>query len=70
MTNLYVAGFVVSLALVLYLASPEGLPYTKHEKLFTAAERNFYFALKASVGNRHTIFGKVRVADLVTIHRT
>ncbi len=69
MTTLYVAGFVVALALVLYLASPEGLPYTRHEKLFSAAERNFYFALKAAVGNRYTIFGKVRVADLVKVTR-
>jgi hypothetical protein len=69
MTALYVAGVVLALALALYLASSESLPYTRHEKLFTAAERNFYFALKAAVGTRYTIFGKVRVADLVKVTR-
>lgn len=69
MTALYVIGFVVLLAFVFFLASSEGLPYTRHEKLFSAAERNFYFALKAAVGNRYTIFGKVRVADLVKVTR-
>jgi very-short-patch-repair endonuclease len=69
MTALYAVGLVLTLALVFYLASSGGLPYTRHEKLFTAAERNFYFALKAAVGNRYTIFGKVRVADLVKVTR-
>lgn len=67
MTALYAVGLVLTLALVFYLASSGGLPYTRHEKLFTAAERNFYFALKAAIGNRYTIFGKVRVADLVKV---
>lgn len=69
MTAIYVIGLAALLAVVFFLASPGGLPYTRHEKLFSAAERNFYFALKTAVGNRYTIFGKVRVADLVKVTR-
>lgn len=69
MTALYFVALVIILALLIFWSSPGGLPYTRHEKLFSAAERNFYFALKAAVGNRYTIFGKVRVADLVKVTR-
>ncbi len=64
---LYVIAFLIVLALIFFIAEATTLPYKKHERLFTAAERNFYFALKSAVGYRYTIFGKVRVADLVNV---
>jgi hypothetical protein len=40
-------------------------PYQKTDALFTPAERSFYGVLKQVAGDNATIFGKVRVADVV-----
>jgi hypothetical protein len=40
-------------------------PYQKSAALFTPAERSFLGVLQQAVGNNATIFGKVRVADVV-----
>ena len=41
-------------------------PYQKTDALFTPAERSFYGVLSQAVGDNATIFGKVRVADVVS----
>jgi hypothetical protein len=43
----------------------ESFPYQKSETLFTPAERSFLGVLHQAVGENATIFGKVRVADVV-----
>lgn len=68
-TLAYGVGFLFVLVLILYIGTATSLPYARHERLFTPAERNFYFALRAAVGDRYAIFGKVRVADLVKVTR-
>lgn len=61
------------LALVAYrIRSQEGLsdtalPYSKAPSLFTPAERSFFGVLTQAVGNDFQIFGKVRVADVLTV---
>jgi len=42
-------------------------PYKRAEFLFTPAERIFYKHLVRAVNGEYLVFGKVRVADLVTI---
>jgi len=41
------------------------LPYQKKWYLLSPAERDFYEALRQAVGNRYTIFAKVRLLDLL-----
>ena len=41
------------------------LPYQKKWYLLSPAEREFYDALRQAVGNRYTIFTKVRLLDLL-----
>jgi ssDNA-binding Zn-finger/Zn-ribbon topoisomerase 1 len=43
----------------------QGFPYRKVKALFTPAERSFLGVLHQAVGNNATVFGKVRVADVV-----
>jgi ssDNA-binding Zn-finger/Zn-ribbon topoisomerase 1 len=43
----------------------KGFPYRKVKALFTPAERSFLGVLQHAVGNNATVFGKVRVADVV-----
>src|SRR4051794_38380384 len=45
------------------------LPYYAQRYFFSVAERKFYEALKAAVPPSHTIFAKVRIADLVGIRK-
>lgn len=47
-------------------AASESPPYELQETLFTPAERSFYGVLVQAVGDRAVIFGKVRVADVLT----
>lgn len=42
-------------------------PYKRAEFLFTPAERIFYKHLVRAVNGEYLVFGKVRVADLITI---
>jgi hypothetical protein len=67
----------VAFAIVIFLFSqltgkkktkskPKNYQYRKLDVLFTAAERSFLGVLEQSVGDRAKIFGKVRVADVIT----
>lgn len=42
-------------------------PYKRADFLFTPAERVFYKELVRAVNGQYLVFGKVRVADLITI---
>ena len=44
-----------------------GCPYTKTGELFSPAERSFLSALDQAVGEEYRVFGKVRVADVVSV---
>lgn len=47
-------------------AGHNGHPYTKAGPLFTPAERSFLGVLQQAVGEDAQVFGKVRVADVIT----
>lgn len=64
---------IVALAFLVFLkAKVQGesvsldYPYVKQEVLFSPAERSFLGVLTQAVGNEAQIFGKVRVADIIT----
>jgi hypothetical protein len=42
-------------------------PFTVKPALFSTAERELWGELNQAVGRQHTVFGKVRLADVVTI---
>lgn len=46
----------------------EGYPYNKNQVLFSPAERSFLGVLEQAVGEEYRIFGKVRVADVVSVN--
>lgn len=46
---------------------PEALPYVLGDALFTPAERSFLGVLDQAVGTDFRVFGKVRVADVVSV---
>ena len=52
---------------VLQKKTPVSLPYRRAGPLFTPAERSFLGVLDQVLGAEHRAFGKVRVADLVTV---
>jgi hypothetical protein len=69
-----IAAAVVFIALVLFVAklkspvrSPDSYPYVKIPTLFTPAERSLLGVLEQAVGADFRIFGKVRVADVVSV---
>ena len=63
-----VVGALVLAAIVLIAAlRAASNPYIRADCLFSKAEANFYFALKGAVQDRYIVFGKVRVADIITI---
>lgn len=50
--------------------SEDDYPYTKIGPLFSPAERSFLGVLQQAVGESYFVFGKVRVADVVSIRST
>jgi Protein of unknown function (DUF2726) len=48
----------------------EKLPYTRNRALFSPAERSLLGALEQAVGENYRVFGKVRVADIVSVRST
>ena len=61
-------GALLFIAVVLIAAfSSTSNPYVRADYLFSKAEANFYFALSNAVQGRYLVFGKVRVADIITI---
>jgi ssDNA-binding Zn-finger/Zn-ribbon topoisomerase 1 len=49
--------------------SAQSFPYEKQAALFTPAERSFFGLLEQAVGNEYRIFGKIRLADVVSVRR-
>lgn len=46
---------------------PGEFPYTKNRMLFSPAERSFLGVLEQAIGDHFRVFGKVRVADVVSV---
>ena len=57
--------FVAAIALFFTFLTRQ--PYKRAPLLFTPAERIFYKHLVHAVNGEYLVFGKVRVADLITI---
>lgn len=72
--ELMLLGIVAIVVLALFVVKTKaqrksddsGYPYLKQKALFTPAERSFLGILTQAVGNEVQIFGKVRVADILT----
>jgi hypothetical protein len=58
---------VVVLAARLKPQGVKGFPYKKNPVLFSPAERSFLGVLEQAVGDKHRVFGKLRVADVVSV---
>ena len=76
MTFFYVLVALAALVLLLFVLSLRSawrrrrvLPYTVEAPLFSPEEVSFLAALEDAVGADHRVFGKVRLADLVTPRR-
>lgn len=50
--------------------SNDDFPYTKNQTLFSPAERSFLGVLEQAVGDEFSVFGKVRIADVVSVQST
>lgn len=59
--------FVVALKLKRQSAKTDGYPYTMNQVLFSPAERSFLGVLDQAIGDEYRVFGKVRVADVVSV---
>jgi hypothetical protein len=73
MNWIVIAAGILAIAAIILVKLPkkneteaEGYPFQKKEVLFSPAERSFYGTLNQAVGESAKIFGKVRVADVVT----
>jgi hypothetical protein len=64
-----VVVLVIIVRWVLRARGDEAYPYVRNEALFTPAERSFLGALDRAVGPEYRVFGKVRVADVVSVRR-
>jgi hypothetical protein len=59
--------FVVALKLTRQSGKPNGYPYIMNQILFSPAERSFLGVLEQAIGDEYRVFGKVRVADVVSV---
>lgn len=64
-TLVMIGLFVAAIALFFTFLTRQ--PYKRAQLLFTPAERIFYKHLVRAVNGEYLVFGKVRVADLITI---
>lgn len=72
---MFIAAFILTVlaAIIAFLlinnskhvGSSGNLPYQKIGSLFTIAERSFFGVLSKSVGDDLSVFGKVRVEDVI-----
>lgn len=76
MEGMVIVLIIIAVFLVLVLnhlqrrgAQLTAYPYRKKDTLFTPAERSFLGVLNQAVGRNAQIFGKVRVADVITPRR-
>jgi hypothetical protein len=57
------------IALLLKARSKHGpveYPYQKADSLFSPAERSFFGVLESAVGDRYSVLGKIRLADIIS----
>lgn len=66
---LLVVALLVLLVIVGVFGREEHYPYTRNPVLFSPAERSFLGVLEQAVGAKYRVFGKVRVADVVSAKR-
>ena len=71
MDRLVLIAIIVTVVVILLLLLVKkkrdaAYPYIKLDALFTPAERSFLGVLTQAVDNKYLIFGKVRVADVIT----
>jgi hypothetical protein len=66
---LFVVTVLIVLALKLTRQSEksDGYPYIMNQILFSPAERSFLRVLEQAIGDEYRVFGKVRVADVVSV---
>ena len=65
--------FAIALFKFLFLDGQSGkekFPYKKSSALFSPAERSFLGTLDLALGSDYRVFGKVRIADVVTVSGT
>jgi very-short-patch-repair endonuclease len=70
-----IAGLILLVLLVLlawkaFISRGLEYPYLKKEALFSSAERSFLGVLDQAVGQEYRIFGKVRLADVLSVRPT
>jgi hypothetical protein len=58
---------VVALKLTRQSGKSNGYPYIMNQVLFSPAERSFLGVLDQAIGDEYRVFGKVRVADVVSV---
>ncbi|MDH4232178.1 MAG: DUF2726 domain-containing protein [Nitrospirota bacterium] len=76
MALLLIVVFILLTIIVVFISlkskgqiSTQSFPYEKQSALFTPAERSFLGLLEQAVGNEYRIFGKIRLADIVSVRR-
>lgn len=73
MTSIAILALAVAVVFLVFLLKAGGVrfapSYQKTGNLFTDAERNFLRALDRAVGNDARVFGKVRVADVLSVRK-
>lgn len=65
----WIIVFIVALVIVIAFANQTedtGYKYRQRGPLFTKAERSFFGVLEQSIPDEYRVFGKVRVADVLT----
>lgn len=73
MSGIFILIIIVVIAVVIFSTYTKKntsdlvyYPYQRSEVLFTPAERSFYGVLEQAIDGRAKVFGKVRVADVIT----
>jgi len=63
-----IALFIILIVVSALLKAPagKGYNYRKTGKLFTSAERSFLGVIDQAISDKYRVFGKVRVADIIT----
>ena len=59
---------LLALTLKKITRSRDGYPYSKKDNLFSNAERSFFGVLEQAVGGEFRVFGKVRLADIISVN--
>jgi hypothetical protein len=73
---LVLIGIVIVIAIIIGIAQSTrpksdagSFPFEKNKALFSPAERSFLGVLEQTVGQEYKIFGKIRLADIVSVRK-